>query len=377
MAKIMIVDDQQENLNFLQHILLKSGYEVQSFQEGKSAINRMEDVCPDLILLDVAMPEMDGYELCRILKSDDKTQNIPVIFISALNEVLDKIKAFEVGGADYITRPYEMKEVLARIQTHLEQCRLKNEILLKNKELSDSVILLKQMESQREKLSQFIVHDMRTPLMAAMGYLEMSLRCTSTSEDPMLKRYLSQSKGSVERVGRMATSLLDISRFEEGRMSLVLEDLDLMSIIEELVDEVTFLHPQLTFKIVNDLGFLLLRVDSKLIRRLIENLLENAVKHTPNEGLIIVSIHKVDQFVQISVADSGPGVPVEYQEKIFDKFFQIEHEWTRRPPSSGLGLTFCKHVVENHQGEIGVFSDDSGGSTFWAKLPIHRKEVYS
>ena len=209
-ASILVVDDTLANLQLLAGLLKDRGYRVRVAPSGTLALQAVHAEPPDLILLDINMPELNGYEVCERLKADPQLAEIPVLFISALNETLDKVKAFGVGGVDYITKPFQFEEVEARVATHLELRRQK-------RELKESNERLRELERLRDNLVHMIVHDMRSPLMVISGHLElMAMEPLPAQAAQCAKKALAATRTLIE----MVSSMLDVSKMEAGQMQL-------------------------------------------------------------------------------------------------------------------------------------------------------------
>jgi signal transduction histidine kinase len=372
LAEILLVDDTPANLQLLSGMLKEQGYKVRPVPSGKLALQVAQIEPPDLILLDILMPEMNGYEVCEKLKADDRLKEIPVIFISALSETIDKVKAFTVGGVDYITKPFQFEEVHARVRTHLELRR-------QNQELQKSYEQLKELGSVRDGMTHMIAHDMRLPL-CLMSTLFQELEKYEMKRMSEKNRQLVHNGAlSTARLIQMVDSLLDINKLESGHEELNLTDCNLTDISQTVLRE--YEHIRENRRFVFDKQTLPVHVicDCDLISRVIRNLFMNALKFTLKEGTIGIKVDVVEsdssqrdedggkkKNARVSVQDTGQGIPSHYLRKIFDKFVQVES----REYSTGLGLTFCKLAVEAHGGHIGVESEEGKGSTFWFTLPI-------
>jgi PleD family two-component response regulator len=213
-ATILVVDDTPANLKLLHEMLQSKGYRVLASPDGKTALNAAAKSMPDLILLDINMPEMNGFEVCERLKANELLKDIPILFISALTETTDKVKAFSVGGVDYVSKPFQFEEVNARVETHLELSRQK-------RELQESYDKLRELETQRDGLVHMIVHDMRSPLMVTLGNLEM-VQDENLSKDAAL--CVSAALSSTDTVIEMVSTMLDISKMEAGPSALTIFD---------------------------------------------------------------------------------------------------------------------------------------------------------
>ena len=342
---ILIVDDTPANVLLLERMLAQRGYQTQSVISGPLALEAARVAPPDLILLDIAMPGMSGFAVCAELKADPVLKNIPVIFISALHDTTDKIKAFSLGGVDYVTKPFQFEEVFARVQTHLE---------------------LRSLEKLRADLSHMLIHDLRNPLTVIFGFLDI-LDGDVTQLSPGAKTFLPLARHCAEEMYDMMGSILDVSKMGAGEMKLQSVPCDLVALIRDVLAAtppllayrtITLRAPETAPEVTADIG---------LIRRVIQNLLGNALKHTPAGGDVCIEVTASKREVRVAVTDVGPGIAPEFHERIFDKFSQVEPG--NNSMSTGLGLTFCKLAVEAHGGCIGVKSKLDKGSTFWWTMP--------
>jgi signal transduction histidine kinase len=359
-ASVLVIDDTIENLRLLSNLLGEQGYEVRAVTSGRQALRAVEHDPPDLILLDIAMPEMDGYEVCRRLKAQDRSKDVPVIFITASTETADKVLAFDTGGVDYVTKPFQFEEVLARVKTHLA---LRRALVA----LAESYQRLRAQEELRHDLVHMIVHDMRSPLMALLARLEvLEGPVTALSEDS--REDLRAAVESVEGLSRMANDLLDVSRLEEGKMPIDRAVWDLTRMAAEVRASLGAMDYKRQID-VESVGKVEVTCDGALIRRIMENLVSNAIKHTPAGSGVCISIANRDVRVRVEVHDEGHGVPSEARENIFEKFGTIKSRHEQTHHSTGLGLTFCKLAIEAHGGTIGVSPRVPTGSTFWFELP--------
>ena len=359
---IIVVDDTPANLQLLSGMLKERGYKVRPVPSGKLALQAAKNDPPDLILLDIMMPDMDGYEVCERLKADEKLRDISVIFISALNETMDKVRAFGAGGVDYVTKPFQFEEVNARVSTHLELQR-------QRRKLKENYEQLRRLEEMRDNLVHMIVHDLRSPLMGISGFLDLALELEkeTLTEDGL--DYLQTAKRSTTAVTDMVNAVLDVSKMEAGEMKLHLAECDLVHIAADLISGMQSLKEAREIVLEAPPQPVTVVADGDLLLRVIQNLLGNALKFTPSDGWIRLGIEPDEKGVWVKVRDNGPGIPAEYRERIFEKFGQVEARANRQKFSTGLGLTFCKLAVEAHGGSIGVDSEVGKGSMFWFVLP--------
>lgn len=369
LGNILLVDDTPANLKVLTELLKEYNYKVRAVPSGKLALKSVAHSQPDLILLDINMPEMNGYEVCQQLKDNPETASIPVIFISALDDVQDKIQAFRQGGVDYITKPFQIEEVHARIKTHLTIDALQRELQEKNLRLESQLQQLKEMESMQDTWLNMVVHDIRVPLTTAtllISYMDEE----ADALPPKFVGPIHETNKIMERMKMALENILDLGKMEEGKISLKYEKLELVSSLQVWLEELEILSSHVQVELFLPPDPLELEADQQLLKRVIVNLLSNAFRFANIGSKIQLTLKQEDEAVYIAIADQGPGIPQEYREKIFEKFVQVQLSHRSDPASSGLGLTFCKMAIEAHRGQIGVESEVGKGSTFWFKIPL-------
>lgn len=388
-ANILIVDDTPENLQVLSATLLDRGYKVRGVINGKMAIRAARAGSPDLILLDIKMPEMDGYEVCRQLKADPKTSEIPVIFISALDEVLDKVTAFQVGGVDFITKPFHVAEVLARSEHQLTIQRLKKQLLDRNTELQQEIIERKKAEEAAAAASlaksQFVAnmsHELRTPLNAILGFTEVMSRDSFLGDENLENLRIINRSG--QHLLELINDVLELSKIEAGIIALEQRSFDLYQLLDTLEE---------MFKIKAETKNLQLKIflqpnvpqyiktDEKKLRVCLINLLGNAIKFTGDGGRIClrVSVESKQQLTEseiypnstsgeqfliwFEVEDTGVGIAASEIDTLFDAFVQTE-AGRNAADGTGLGLTITKKYVQIMGGDIGFKSVLGEGTSF-------------
>ena len=358
---ILVVDDTPANLQMLADILKRRGYRARPVPSGRLALLAAKADPPDLILLDVNMPLMDGYEVCAELKKDPALAAIPVIFISAYGETGDKMRAFSAGGLDYITKPFHVEEVEARIAIHLQLRR-------QQRELETMLARQRELEEMRDSMVHMIVHDLRAPLTAVFNYLDLVREQETGFIQPESMQNLDLAMKASRWMVQMVNVLLDASKIESGQMQLRLVDCDVGDVLIDAIDAIRSLADEKN--VLYQPAHARASIDRDAIARVIQNLVTNAVKLTPPGGDVQVSLHARGEVLRVEVTDHGPGIALEHHPKIFEKFGQLDTNVRQSIPSSGLGLYFCKLAVEAHRGRIGVDSEVGQGSTFWFELPL-------
>ncbi len=367
--RILIVDDSSDAIDILVDGL-RGEYRISVARDGQSALKIANAIPLDLILLDVIMPDLSGFEVCRQLKADPELREIPVLFLTSLDEIGDKIEGFKLGGADYITKPYQMAEVRARIHAHVQIKRLTETLEERNRSLQESLDQQRELEKLRDGLVHMIVHDLRTPMTGVTGFLNLLKR---TKADPLgldgielVDRAMNSSKTLIDLIN----DLLDVSRMESNQMPIQPEAVEIGNAMRTAVESLGALAKRNPISLETNPKDLSLTCDPELLRRVIQNLLGNAIKFSRPEVPVALRAEKNGTVARFTIADRGPGIPVEYREKIFEKFGQVQCREENRKFSTGLGLTFCKLAVEAHGGEIGVESEVGVGSTFWFTIPL-------
>ncbi|MEW6665653.1 MAG: response regulator [Thermodesulfobacteriota bacterium] len=373
-AKILVVDDEDRNVKLLKAILLTERYDAIGVSSGQEAIDAVSRLEPDLVLLDVMMPGMDGFEVCRRLKRDDRTKGIPVIMVTALREQEHRVRAMEAGADDFLSKPVDKTELLIRVKSLLRIKRYRDDLLRSYQELEEKNHRLVELEKAKEGLIHMIIHDLKNPLGAIKASIDLAMMDKEDLTEVHL-RALNRCAEYGEEMNRQIESLLTIHRMENSELTLERMPTDMVSLVEGVLAQV--------LSSANTKGISLFsshqdpiplaEVDRGLIERVMANLFYNAIRHTPPGGSVAVRMEGAAESgrLRISVQDSGAGLPQEYFDKIFDKFQQarLKIEGVSLG-TSGLGLAFCKMALEAHGGRIWVESGGLGqGCTFRLELP--------
>jgi len=366
---ILIVDDSPSTLQLLSEIFKKEGYSTRAALSGRLALQSLHTTIPDLVLLDITMPDISGYEICRLMKTDESLKDVPVIFISGHSQNIDVVKGFSVGGVDFVAKPFEITEAVARVKTHLELRR-------QQRALQNSYAELRSLEEMRDNLVHMIVHDLRNPLWSANVHLEQIQGLADTSVHPLIRNHVNEALTATHTLMEMINSILDVNRMEAGLIPLKPEPCDLVRLIQDTLQAASPLIKSRHLAIESEAEAVIANMDAPLIGRVIYNLLSNAISFTPESGgEIHFGISRHDGMIRVTIRDNGQGIPAEYHEKIFEKFYQMHSALSGERHSTGLGLTFCKLAVEAHGGKIGVQSEEKKGSLFWFDLPADFRPV--
>jgi two-component system, sensor histidine kinase and response regulator len=375
-AKILVVDDDQRNVRLMESILRSSGYPVVKAYDGEEALEKVAAENPDLVLLDVMMPRMSGFEVCLHLRDRYETRLLPVIMVTALNSLDEKVRALELGADDFLSKPINKVELLAKLRSvlrvkslHDEVERTRNELEAKNQELI-------RMEEFKEKLVQMVVHDLKNPLSGIMGNLQLLQIQGPGLEPERFNEILLRTEESSKQLLGMILNILDVGRLEEHKLVLRLRPLRPAELVDACLREAQGLATRQEIALRRQVGEALpeLTGDPELLVRVLGNLVSNSLKHTPSHGWVELGAEKTVDGIEFWVQDNGEGIPPDLLPRIFDKFVVGSGAGESRPRAydTGLGLTFCKMAVEAHGGAIRVDSSPGKGSKFSFTLPLTR-----
>ncbi|MGB3655988.1 MAG: response regulator [Rivularia sp. (in: cyanobacteria)] len=368
---ILIVDDTLENLLSLSTTLSENGYTVQSVVSGSMALTAASRILPDLILLDIKMPDMDGYEVCKLLKQSEITSDIPIIFLSGLHNVSEKIKAFKLGGADYITKPFQVEEVLARVKHQLTIQKLSRQIKQQNQLLQHEITERRKAELEALTASQaksnFLAnmsHELRTPLNAIIGFSKLM------SHDSLLNVEQQENiriiNRSAEHLLELINDVLEFSKIEAGVISFDKTNFDLYRLLDNIEEmfqiKVEQRNIKLNFIVTPDVPQYI-KTDIKKLRSCLTNLIANAIKFTPQGNVTLKVSSPSPPHLLFQVEDTGCGISPDELDRLFDAFTQAEAGKTSSK-GTGLGLAITRKFVQMMGGEIKVTSTVGKGSVF-------------
>lgn len=372
-GRVLIVDDHPANLEVLKGLLDVSGYDTQVAHSGEAALASARESPPDLVLMDIQMPGMGGFEACRAFREDAALAAIPVVFLSALATPEEKVRAFQTGGTDYITKPFQAPEVMARVAHHLRAARLEALLTRRNAELLDAASHIQELDLVRSNITAMLVHDLRSPLQGAQLALDMVAEGRA-SFDEMQPRI----HEAMDRMGKLLTEMLDISRAQGSGFHLALSVQDPRPMIQEVLHlvESQARAARVAFQAVLPDTLPAIAVDAAKFDRALINLLGNAFKYTPPGGEVrfgcaVVEGEGIDagtRWLQFTVTDSGRGIPPDQLPFIFDPFRQVQS--TDAEQGVGLGLAIVQRIIAGHRGRILAQSQVGVGTTFTVTLPL-------
>jgi two-component system, sensor histidine kinase and response regulator len=350
---ILIVDDTPANLGVLVETLGDAGYQLMVAEDGEEALAQTEQTQPDLILLDVMMPGIDGFETCRRLKARASTRDVPVLFMTALNETTDKVRAFAAGGVDYITKPIEHEEALARVQTHLALRRLRRE--------------LEEQLKVKERFMRIASHDLRNPLCLILMAGEIARR--KSGDSPVVAQYIADINESAAQMRRIIDTFLELRSSAQSAPSGSV-DLTLLAQAASRQHALAAKNKRIALRTELADPLPLARCDAALAYQAFANLISNALKFTPPGGRVTIKTLAASERVRVEVHDTGPGVPLAERAQLFRENARLSPRPTAGEESNGVGLAIVKHLIESQAGAVGAEFPEKAGSVFWFELPL-------
>ncbi|MFP4549481.1 MAG: ATP-binding protein [Spirochaetales bacterium] len=365
-ATLMVVDDNPVNLQLLFESLGSAGYRILVCEDGETAVRQAKDAQPDLILMDVLLPGISGYDSCRAIRAQAETSDIPIIFLTALTQTNDKLEGFDAGGVDYLTKPLQLSEVLARVSTHLSLRNLRRELEDRNQEL-------KRRDERRERLFSIIAHDLKSPMATFVSATRLLAEFEPGDESyPEMVQTL---KARAHRLDRQISELLAWGEYQisEGRLSP--RTIDLTALIDEIVTEA---EPETSLKRLAVVKCtpesLAATLDPTAVRTIVSNILGNAIKFTPDGGSVRIELSRDGSKVVVSIQDSGIGMSSAQTAKLFTRTGRAHRPGTKGEGGSGLGLILASEIAELMGGRIDVTSEEGSGTTFSLVVSVGEEE---
>ncbi|MCD7924207.1 MAG: hybrid sensor histidine kinase/response regulator [Bacteroides sp.] len=364
---ILVVDDVVSNVLLLRVLLTNEKFKVITASNGKEALSQAANAHPDLILLDVMMPEMNGFEVAERLKADPETQNIPIIFLTALNTTADIVKGFKVGANDFISKPFNKEELVIRVNHQISLIAAKRIILRQTEELRKTIM-------GRDKLYSVIAHDLRSP----MGSIKMVLNMLilSLPEEQIgaeMFQMLSMANQSTEDVFALLDNLLKWTKSQIGKLNVVYQDFDVVENVASVIEIFNLVaavkNIKLSFSVQEKIE---VHADIDMIKTIMRNLLSNAIKFSYNDSEILVKAVVEGDMAIISVTDSGKGMSEEDQKKLLNAETHFSKYGTNNEESSGLGLLLCLDFAQKNGGRLWFESEEGKGSTFFFSVPLNK-----
>jgi two-component system, sensor histidine kinase and response regulator len=360
---ILIVDDIPRNLQVLGNILKNEGYETAVATSGKQALATIDKAKPDLILLDIMMPEMDGYEVCRQIKSHTDYKDIAIIFLTGKSDSDEIVKGFSLGASDYITKPFQKSELMARVKTQLEIKAYRDTIEEQNEQLN-------RHNANKDRLFSIISHDLRSPFQGLLGLTQILHEELDTMEHDEISEYIGMIHQSSSKFYNLLENLLQWTIVERGQIDFNPEPIRILNVITEIIELYSAVsrHKDIRYEIEAD-GSLHLYSDLNALQTILRNLVSNAIKFSNPGGTVKIKATANGQFTELGIIDAGVGMEPDSAAKIFDIEHMKSRPGTQNEKGSGLGLLITKSLIERGGGSIRVESTPGKGSAFYFTQP--------
>jgi signal transduction histidine kinase len=360
---VLVVDDNEASRETLQVILAREQVAVHAVDSGPAALAFLAEHHVDVLLLDVMMPGMDGFEVCRRMKADPALAPIPIILVTALDSTKDMLRGLESGAEEFVSKPVNRMELRARVRSMLRMKKHYDEA----RALAADLV---ELERKRQALTSFLVHDLKNPLAVIQMSAEYCLAVPNVTAP--VRSAVADISQAVATLDRMVLDMLDVARSEESRLAVYREPVDVGALASDVVGAMRPLavDRQIAIAVVDRAAAAVL-VDRELTRRILANLLDNAVKYGPAGTEVSLEVERAEGALELRVRDSGRGIPVEARSRVFDRFARAELTGDQhRGRSRGLGLAFCRLAAEAHGGRIWIEDNVPAGAVFCVSLPI-------
>jgi two-component system sensor histidine kinase/response regulator len=373
---ILIVDDTPENLISLKKVLEKNNFEVDTASSGEEALKKVLRNSYVLIILDVQMPGMDGFEVAEAISGYSKAKETAIIFLSAANTEFKFIaKGYSSGGLDYITKPVDMNILLLKVKTFYriyEQNRKLNEM---QKTLLEEIEFRKEAEHKKDEFISIASHELKTPLTSVKGYVQLLERSVSKGDTETVKKHLAKAQVQLEKLNSLIADLLDISKIESGKLKFNKQNFSIDHLLDNVIEVMHQSNPEFT---IHKKGVANCEIfgDEMRVEQVIVNFLTNAIKYSPGTSEIELTVNVKDEQLYVAVKDQGIGMLPEQLNHVFDKFYRVE-ETSQRFQGLGIGLYISSEIVKRHGGQIGVNSTYGKGSEFYFSMPTNSNNDYS
>ena len=365
--KILIVDDVMSNVLLLKVLLTNEKFAIATASNGRQALEQVEKENPDLVLLDVMMPDMSGFEVAQHLKSNPNTADIPIIFLTALNSTADIVKGFQVGANDFISKPFNKEELIIRVTHQISLVAAKRLILSKTEELQSTI-------AGRDKLYSVIAHDLRSPMGSIKMVLNMLiLNLPSEKIGAEMYELLTMANQTTEDVFSLLDNLLKWTKSQIGKLNVVYQDVDLVEVTDGVIEIFSMVASLKKIKIREmKPEKMMVNADIDMLKTVVRNLLSNAIKFSKENSEVLVKMEEVDGMAVVSVQDHGCGISEEGQKKLLHTDTHFSTFGTNNEEGSGLGLLLCKDFVVKNGGKLWFTSKEGEGSIFSFSIPVKK-----
>lgn len=365
--KILIVDDVMSNVLLLKVLLTNEKFAIATASNGRQALEQVEKENPDLVLLDVMMPDMSGFEVAQHLKSNPNTADIPIIFLTALNSTADIVKGFQVGANDFISKPFNKEELIIRVTHQISLVAAKRLILSKTEELQRTI-------AGRDKLYSVIAHDLRSPMGSIKMVLNMLiLNLPSEKIGAEMYELLTMANQTTEDVFSLLDNLLKWTKSQIGKLNVVYQDVDLVEVTDGVIEIFSMVASLKKIRIREmKPEKMMVNADIDMLKTVVRNLLSNAIKFSKENSEVLMKMEEVDGMAVVSVQDYGCGISEEGQKKLLHTDTHFSTFGTNNEEGSGLGLLLCKDFVVKNGGKLWFTSKEGEGSIFSFSIPVKK-----
>jgi signal transduction histidine kinase len=371
---ILIVDDTPENLISLKKVLERHNFEVDTASSGEEALKKVLKNEYVLIILDVQMPGMDGFEVAEAISGYSKAKETAIIFLSAANTELKFItKGYSSGGLDYITKPVDMDILLLKVKTFYRIYEQSRKLIEIQKALLDEIEFRKKAERKKDEFISIASHELKTPLTSVKGYVQLLGRSVDKGDIPTVKKHLAKAQVQLEKLNELIADLLDISKIESGKLKFNKKHFVLDTLLDGVLEIIHQANPEFNF-IRKGTAPQQIYADEMRIEQVIVNFLTNAIKYSPGTSRVEVNLHTTGDNLYLGVRDFGIGIEPELQKHVFEKFYRVE-ETSIHFQGLGIGLYISAEIINRHGGEVGVKSKLGEGSEFYFTLPLNTVPV--
>jgi len=367
---ILVVDDKSENLVALKRALESRGFNIDTAESGEIALKKILKEPFDLVILDVQMPGMDGFEVAEAIRGSSKTRDLPIIFLSAVNVSKEFIRhGYASGGHDYLVKPFDTDILVLKIQTFIRlnqmQQALKTEI--ENRKVA---------EGKKDEFISIASHELNTPLTSLKGYLHLSENALKKEQYQQSGVFIDRSIIQANKLHGLISDLLDTTKIEAGKLKYSCHHFDFGNYVSQVLDNISQIYPGKKVILTgDDISRLIVYGDDNRLEQVLHNYLSNAIKYSPKSNEVGLDITRVDDELLVRVTDKGIGIEPDKQAKLFEKFYRAD-ENKGHFQGLGMGLYICAEIIKHHGGTYGLTSEPGNGSTFFFRIPINNNNAH-
>ena len=367
---ILVVDDNRQNIFSMLQLLEMNGFDADAAYSGEEALKKVLKKDYSLMILDVQMPVMDGFELADMLAGSRRTKDIPIIFLSAVNTDKKFIaRGYATGAIDYITKPFDPDILLLKIKTFIQLSNQTRQLNRIQQSLLNEIEVRKAAEAQKDDFIAMVSHELKTPLTSLKGYLQLLRVHWDLLGKENALNYLDTANKQTDKLHSLVNDLLDISKIENGKLKFNKRPFNFQQLLENVINMMQQVNKDSNIRLEGTAD-IVVEADEMRIEQVLINYLSNAIKYSPKNRDVLVSASIKDDFLTITVTDQGIGIPADMHHKLFDKFFRVDAPGHFQ--GMGIGLYICAEIIQRHGGSYGVESAPGAGSSFYFTLPVSK-----